>query len=43
MYEGSRVKGRPRTKWRDELERRVGTGWQRETRDRVKWRKISES
>jgi hypothetical protein len=33
-YERKRSKGRPKTRWRDELERRVGKFWHGETQDR---------
>jgi hypothetical protein len=42
-YEGKRNKGRPKTRWRDELERRVGKFWHRETQDRKKWKLIGEA
>lgn len=42
-YEGRRKRGRPKTRWRDELENRVGKLWHRETFDRAKWKRIGEA
>ena len=41
--EGKRGNRRLKTRWRDELERRVGTLWHREVYGRGKWREIGEA
>ena len=35
---GSRAPGRPKTRWRDDIERRMGVTWMRNTEDRIHWR-----
>jgi len=42
-YEGKISKGRPKIRWRDEVEGRVGSMWHRETRNRIRWEKIDEA
>ena len=43
VFEGSRRRGRPKLRWRDEITRRVGTTWNREALDRNRWRRIGEA
>mgnify|MGYP000897032825 CR=1 FL=1 len=43
VIEGSRRRGRPKLRWRDEITRRVGTTWSREALDRDRWRRIGEA
>lgn len=42
-YEFKRRRGRPKIRWRDEIERRVGSLWHRNAYDREGWRKICEA
>jgi len=37
-----RSRGRPRTRWRDDLTRQLGSTWPRLARDRVRWRQSRE-
>lgn len=42
-YGKKRRRGRPRTRWEDEIKNRVGTAWEREVGNRETWRKIGEA
>jgi len=41
-YGKTRKKGRPTTRYIDEIKNRVGVEWQRVTEDRTRWRKTGE-
>ena len=41
-YEHKRERGRPHTRFIDEIKNRVGKAWRRVTEDRVRWRKTGE-
>jgi len=38
--EGRRAKGRPKRRWRDEIEEKAGCAWMRRAQDRKAWRKL---
>ena len=38
--EGSRARGRPKRRWRDEIEEKAGSAWMRRAQDRKAWRKV---
>ena len=38
--ERTRRRGRPKRRWRDELEEKFGAAWMRRARDRVEWRRL---
>ena len=40
--EGRRKRGRPATRWRDDIEVTAGKTWMRKTNDREEWRRLSE-
>jgi len=42
-YGCKRGKGRPATRWEDEMKNRVRSAWGRETWNRVIWRRIGEA
>ena len=42
-YDEKRGRGRPITRWRDELDRELGVLWPRATQNRKAWRKIEEA
>lgn len=42
-YNETRRKGRPATRWRDEIEGRVGVGWGRVAQNRKTWEKTGEA
>ena len=42
-YDAKRKVGRPPMRWRQEIERRVGTNWRREAQNRELWGKIGEA
>ncbi|MBP1527199.1 MAG: hypothetical protein H9Q66_04685 [Spiroplasma ixodetis] len=42
-YGNIRAKGRPKTRWRDEIRNRVGKSWKDTARDRFRWRRIGEA
>ena len=41
--DGSRKRGRQNTRWRDEIRRFAGVGWNRLTRERSEWRRLGEA
>ena len=42
-YGNRRGRGRPNTRWEDEIKNRVGVAWEREVWNRETWRKIGEA
>jgi len=40
---GRRSRGRPRRRWRDDIEERAGSGWMQLARDRREWRRLWRS
>ena len=38
--EGSRAKGRPKRRWRDEIEEKAGSTWMQRAQDRNAWRRL---
>ena len=39
-YEGKRSRGRPKTRWVDEIKRDMGNVWMRMVKDRQKWKDL---
>ena len=40
---GTRARGRPMTRWRDEIRKFAGLGWNRLTSDRKEWKRLREA
>jgi hypothetical protein len=40
---GQRKRGRPRERWKDEVERLAGKNWKRKAKDRERWKKLGEA
>ena len=38
--EGSRARGRPKRRWRDEIEEKAGSAWMKRAQDRNAWRMV---
>ena len=38
--DGKRLRGRPKRRWRDDIEEAVGSQWMRTAQDRSAWRKL---
>ena len=42
VRDGKRSKGRPKRRWRDDIQQWLGATWSRKARDRQKWRDLAE-
>ena len=42
-YGEKRSKGRPRTRWEDEIVKYAGRLWQRAAKDRIRWERVGEA